>query len=82
MHETKISVLCINTCRFHPYLVCGLARVSVCTRPMRQHIRLIDILDYGRLDNIPGIPRLSTKQKLEQEVWLPRVVECQVPYSL
>ena len=63
MHQTKISVLYINTYRFHPYLVCGLARVPVSTRPMLQHIRLINILDYVSVDNIPDIPRLSTNQK-------------------
>ena len=53
-----ISIYC-----FHPYLVCGLARVPVSTRPTRQQIRLIDNLDSGRVDNIPDIPQLSTNEK-------------------
>ena len=38
MHQTKTIVLYINTYRFHPYLVCGLARVPVAIRPAWQQI--------------------------------------------
>ena len=63
MHQTKTSILYINTYRFRPYLVCGLTRVPVSSRPTRQQIRLIDNLDSGRVDYIPDIPRLSTNEK-------------------
>ena len=63
MQQTKTSVLYINTYRFPPYLICGLARVPVSTRATRQQIRLIDNLDSGRVDNIPDIPWLSTNEK-------------------
>ena len=63
MYQNKISVLYINTYRFHPYLVCGLARVPVSTRPRGNRFRLIDNLDHGRVDNIPDIPRLLTNEK-------------------
>ena len=63
MHQTKTSVLYINTNHMHPYLVCGLARVPISTRATRQQIRLIDNLDSGHVDNISDIPRLSTYEK-------------------
>ena len=55
--------VCINTYRFHPYLVCGLACVPVSTRPHGNRFRLIDNLDPGHVDNIPDISRLSTNEK-------------------
>ena len=63
MHQTKTSVLYINTYHIHPYLVCGLARVPVSTRAMWQQIRLIDNIDSGSVGNISDIPRLSTNEK-------------------
>ena len=63
MYQTKSSVLYINTYRYHPYLVYGLARVPVSTRPRGNRFRLIDNLDPGRMDNIPDMPRLSTNEK-------------------
>ena len=40
-----------------------LARVLIATRATQQHIRLIDNLDPGHVDNISDIPRLSTDEK-------------------
>ena len=63
MHQTKTSILYINTNHIHPYLVCGLAHVPVSTTATRQQIRLIDNLDSGHVDNTSDIPRLSTNEK-------------------
>ena len=63
MHQTKTSILYINTNHIPPYLVCGLACVSIATRATRQQMRLIDNLDPGHVDNVSDIPRLSTNEK-------------------
>ena len=66
MHQTKTSILCINTNHIPPYLLCGLARVPIATTA-RQQIRLIDNLDSGHMDNASDIPRLSTNEKAGAE---------------
>ena len=63
MHQTKTSILYINTNHIHPYLVCGLARIPYSTEATQHHIRLIDNLDSEHVDNISGILRLSTNEK-------------------
>ena len=64
MHQTKTSILYINTNHIPPYLACGLARVLIGTTAMRQRIRLIDKLDSGHVDNVSDIPWLSTNEKV------------------
>ena len=63
MHQTKNSILYINTKHIPPYLVCGLVLVPIATRATRQQIRLIDNLDSGHVDNVLDIPRLSNNEK-------------------
>ena len=63
MHQTKTSILYINTNHIHPYLACGLSHVPVSTTATRQQIRLIDNLDSGHVDNTSDIPRLSANEK-------------------
>ena len=83
MHQTKTSILSINTNPIHPYLACGLARVPISTRATRQQIRLIDNLDSGHMDNISDMPRLSTNVKagVRSVVAENGRMECQGQYS-
>ena len=73
MHQTKTSVLYINTNHMPPNLVCGLACIPISTRAMRQQIRLIDNLDSGHMDNV--FHSCQPMRKLVWEVWLLRVAE-------